>query len=59
LRKITNPEKQKAARERPTPKNKFEISVLGPCTYYRLFIFGFANIAKPLTKRKEENQAVQ
>jgi hypothetical protein len=60
LRKTIDPEKLKVARERPSPKNKHEIrSFLGPRTYYRRFISGFANIAKPPTKFTEENQAVQ
>jgi hypothetical protein len=41
----TDPEKLKAVREWPTPKDKHEIgSFLGLCTYYRRFISGFANI---------------
>jgi hypothetical protein len=46
----TDPEKLKAEREWPTPKNKHQFrSFLGLCTYYKLFISAFANIAKPLT----------
>jgi hypothetical protein len=56
----TDPEKLKAVREWPTPRNKHEIiSFLGLCTYYRRFISGFANIAKPLTKLMEQKQAFQ
>jgi hypothetical protein len=56
----SDPEKMKAVREWPTPKNKHEIrSFLGIGTYFRLFISGFANIARPLTKLTEENQAFQ
>jgi hypothetical protein len=56
----TDPEKLKAVREWPTPRNKHEIgSFLGLCTYYRPFISGFANIAKPLTKLTEEKRAFQ
>jgi hypothetical protein len=54
----TNPEKLKAIREWPTPKNKHKIrSFLGLCTYYRKFTSSFVNIAKSLTKLTEENQA--
>jgi hypothetical protein len=56
----TDPEKLKAVRECPTPKNKHEIrSLLSLCTYYRLFISGFANIEKPLSRFTEEKQAFQ
>jgi hypothetical protein len=56
----TDPEKLKAVREWPTPKDQHEIrSFLGLCTYYRRFISGFANIAKPLTKLMEQRQAFQ
>jgi hypothetical protein len=56
----TDPEKLRASREWPTPKNKKEIrSFLGLCTYYRRFISGFANVLKPLTKPTEEKQAFQ
>jgi hypothetical protein len=56
----TNSEKLKATQEWPTPKNEHTIrSFVGLCTYYRLFISGFANIAKLLTKLTEEKQAFQ
>jgi phospholipid-translocating ATPase len=50
----------KALREWPTPKDKHEIrSSSALCTYYRWFLSGFANIAKPLTKLTEQKQAFQ
>jgi hypothetical protein len=56
----TNPEKLEAVREWPTPRNKHEIrSFLGLCTYYRWFISGFADIAKPLTRLMEEKRTFQ
>jgi hypothetical protein len=56
----TDPEKLKAVRESPTPKNKHEIrSFLGLCTYYGRFTSGSVNVAKPLTKLTEEKQAFQ
>jgi hypothetical protein len=56
----TNPKKRQAMWEWPTLKNKHEIrSFLGLCTYYRRFISGFANIAKPLTTLIEQKQSFQ
>jgi hypothetical protein len=56
----TDPEKLKAVREWPTPKNKHEIRrFLGLCTYYRRFIPEFANIAKPPTKLTALKQPLQ
>jgi hypothetical protein len=56
----TDPERLNVVRERPTPKNKHEIrSFLGLCTYYRRFIPGFANLAKPVTKPTEQKQTFQ
>jgi hypothetical protein len=56
----TDFEKLKAIREWAIPKNKHEIrSFLGLCTYYRVFIFGFANIIKALTKLTDKKQAFQ
>ena len=45
----TEPEKVKAVQEWPVPINQTEIrSFLGLCGYYRRFIKGYAEIAKPL-----------
>jgi hypothetical protein len=56
----TDPEKLKAVREWPAPKDKHEVrSFLGLCTYYRRFISGFANIAKTLTKLTEQKKIFQ
>ena len=54
----TDPEKTKAVSEWPVPKNVKEVrSLLGLCSYYRKFIFHFANIARPLHKLTEKNQS--
>jgi hypothetical protein len=51
----TDHEELKAVQEWPTPRTKQEIrSFLGLCKYYRRFISGFVNIAKPLNKLMEE-----
>jgi hypothetical protein len=56
----TNPEKLKVVQEWPTLKNKHEIrSFLVLCTYYRWFIPGLTDIAKPLTKLIEQKQSFQ
>jgi hypothetical protein len=55
-----DPEKLKAVQEWPTPKNYYDTrSFLGLCTYYRRFISGFADIAKPLTKLAEHKRVFQ
>lgn len=52
-----DPEKIRAVREWPVPRDKHEIrSFLGLCTYYRRYVPGFANIAKPLTRLTEEGR---
>lgn len=53
-----NPEKIKAIKNWPVPKNEKELKgFLGTLGYYRKFIRDFAKITKPLTKalRKDEN----
>jgi hypothetical protein len=56
----TDPENLKSVGEWPTQKNKHEIkSFLDLCAYYRRFVSGFTNVAKPLTKLSEENHAFQ
>jgi hypothetical protein len=55
-----NTENLKVVRKCPISENKHGIrSFLGPCTYYRPFIYGFANVAKMLTKLTEEEQVLQ
>ena len=53
-----DPEKTKAVSEWPVPKNVKEVrSFWGLCSYYRKFIFYFANIARPIHKLTEKNQS--
>lgn len=47
---MPNPELVKAVQEHPQPRNEKETrSFLGLCNYYRKFVKGFAEIARPLT----------
>ena len=49
-------EKVKAVQSWPQPRSVREVrSFLGLCTYYRRFVPGFANIAKPLHQLSEKN----
>ncbi|MCD1431043.1 DDE-type integrase/transposase/recombinase [Klebsiella pneumoniae] len=49
--------KVESVKEWPVPTDKHELrSFLGLCTYYRRFVPGFANIAKPLTRLTEEDR---
>ncbi len=53
----TDPKKIDAVKQWPTPRNLTELrSFVGLCSYYRKFIKGFANIAKPLHKLTEKSQ---
>jgi len=53
----TDCEKLEAVKSWPRPNNKHQLrSFLGLCTYYRRFISGFADIAKPLTRMTEEKR---
>jgi hypothetical protein len=53
----TDPEKLEAVRCWPQPTDEHQLrSFLGLCTYYRRFISGFAEIAKPLTQLTVEKR---
>ncbi|CAC5360975.1 unnamed protein product [Mytilus coruscus] len=51
----TDPSKIDAVKEWPVPRNVHDVrSFLGTCSYYRRFIRGFADIARPLHKLTEK-----
>ncbi len=53
----TDPEKIEAVKSWPVPQNVSQVrSFLGTCSYYRKFIRGYANIAKPLHVLTEKNR---
>ncbi|GFX48940.1 retrovirus-related Pol polyprotein from transposon 412 [Trichonephila clavipes] len=56
----TDPEKVSAVKNWKRPENLRELrSFLGLCTYYRKFVKGFSNIARPLHKLSESKQKFQ
>ncbi|GFY07046.1 retrovirus-related Pol polyprotein from transposon 412 [Trichonephila clavipes] len=56
----TDPEKVSAVKNWKRPENLRELrSFLGLCTYYRKFVKGFSNIARPLHKLTESKQKIQ
>ncbi|GFV74441.1 retrovirus-related Pol polyprotein from transposon 297 [Trichonephila clavipes] len=56
----TDPEKVSAVKNWKRPENLRELrSFLGLCTYYRKFVKGFSNIARPLLKLTESKQKFQ
>ena len=51
----TDPSKIDAVKEWPVPRNVHDVrSFLGTCSYYRKFIRGFADIARPLHRLTEK-----
>ncbi|GFU81391.1 retrovirus-related Pol polyprotein from transposon 412 [Trichonephila clavipes] len=56
----TDPEKASAVKNWKRPENLRELRIfLGLCTYYRKFVKGFSNIARPLHKLTESKQKFQ
>ncbi|GFT30173.1 retrovirus-related Pol polyprotein from transposon 412 [Trichonephila clavipes] len=56
----TDPENVSAVKNWKRPENLRELrSFLGLCTYYRKFVKGFSNIARPLHKLTESKQKFQ
>ncbi|GFX32436.1 retrovirus-related Pol polyprotein from transposon opus [Trichonephila clavipes] len=56
----TDPEKVSAVKNWKRPENLRELrSFLGLCTYYRKFVKGFSNIARPLHRLTESKQKLQ
>lgn len=54
----TDPAKVEAVQKWPTPKDKTEVrAFLGLCSYYRRFVKGFSEIAKPLHRLTEDKRA--
>ncbi|UYV82242.1 K02A2.6-like [Cordylochernes scorpioides] len=54
----TDPEKTETIRMWPTPKDLTQLRrFLGLCTYYRRFIPGFSNIARPLHRLTESGRS--
>ena len=52
----TDPETEAAIRDWPTPKSVHEVrAFVGTTSYYRRFISGYADIAKPLHRMTEKN----
>jgi hypothetical protein len=59
-RVTTDPEKLEAVKNWPPPTDKHQLrSFLGLCTYYRRFIHGFADVAKPLTRLTDEKRTLE
>ena len=53
----TDPEKIRAVKEWPTPKNVHELrAFLGTASYYRRYCKGFSDIARPLHKLTEKGK---